>query len=26
LARNVSIRDGKVFSIEDKDLVNCAKP
>jgi hypothetical protein len=25
-ARNVNIRDGKVFSIEDKDLVNCAKP
>jgi hypothetical protein len=25
-ARNVNIRDGKVFSIEDKDLVNCARP
>ncbi len=25
-ARNVNIREGKVFSIEDKDLVECAKP
>jgi hypothetical protein len=25
-ARNVEIREGKVFSIEDKDLVDCAKP
>jgi hypothetical protein len=25
-ARNVSIREGKVFSIEDKDLVDCTKP
>jgi hypothetical protein len=25
-ARNVGIRAGKVFSIEDKDLVDCAKP
>lgn len=24
-ARNVEIREGKVFSIEDKDLVDCAK-
>jgi hypothetical protein len=24
-ARNVQIRQGKVFSIEDKDLVDCAK-
>jgi hypothetical protein len=25
-ARNVEIREGKVFSIEDKNLVDCAKP
>lgn len=25
LARNVGIREGKVFSIEEKDLVDCAK-
>ncbi len=26
LARNVDIREGKVFSVENKDLVDCAKP
>lgn len=25
-ARKVAIREGKVFSIEDKDLVDCTKP
>jgi len=25
-ARKVEIREGKVFSIEDKDLVDCTKP